>query len=55
MYFLFLSHYSDNDEAAIPRISTAYEGNIVAWTYTRVLLQNFGDRFRFRLSIFVGM
>ena len=50
MYIL----YSDNDEAAIPRISTAYESNIVAWTYTRILLQNFGDRFRFRLNMFVG-
>ena len=47
--------HSDNDEAAIPRLNTAYESNIVAWTNTRILLQYFGDRFRFRLDCFVGM
>jgi hypothetical protein len=40
--------------AEIPRLSFDCVDNILAWTYTRLALQNFGDRFRFRIDIYVG-
>jgi hypothetical protein len=41
--------------AHLPRIDARSDSNIVTWTYCRVMLQSFGDRFRFRLDVFVGI
>ena len=38
----------------LPRLNMKHDSNVVAWTYARMMLQYFGDRFRFRLDIFVG-
>ena len=38
----------------LPRLNMKHDSNVVAWTYARLMLQYFGDRFRFRLDIFVG-
>jgi hypothetical protein len=46
---------TDQGPAEIPRIS--FEDsieNILAWSYARLIFQNFGDRFRHRIDIYVG-
>jgi hypothetical protein len=50
-----LIHVKEEDFAHIPRISVKYESNVMVWAYTRLMLQNFGDRFRFRLDVFIGI
>ncbi len=42
------------DDAAFPRISFDHSENVVAWTYSRLVVQNFGERFRFRIDMYVG-
>lgn len=45
----------DGGRAEIPRVSFDDVDNVLAWTFARLALQNFGDRFRFRIDIYVGM
>lgn len=45
----------DGGRAEIPRVSFDDVDNVLAWTFARLTLQNFGDRFRFRIDIYVGM
>jgi len=44
----------DNGYAMVPRISFEHPQNVIAWVYCRVAIQNFGDRFRHRIDIYVG-
>jgi hypothetical protein len=44
----------DNLPAEVPRLDMDYIENILAWTYCRLAMQNFGDRYRFRTDIYVG-
>lgn len=44
----------DGGRAAVPRLSFDTAQNVLAWTYARLVIQNFGDRFRFRIDIYVG-
>eukprot|EP01033_Poteriospumella_lacustris_P007799 gene7799-5610_t len=44
----------DGGRAEIPRVSFDDVDNVLAWTFARLALQNFGDRFRFRIDIYVG-
>ncbi len=37
-----------------PRLSFHHPQNVIAWTYVRLIIQNFGERFRFRLDSYVG-
>jgi hypothetical protein len=45
--------YKDNEAHLLPRISFDSTQNIVAWTHARLVMQNFGERFHFRLSLYV--
>ncbi len=47
-------HARNHGYALIPRISFHYPQNIIAWTYCRVTMQHFGDRFRARIDSYVG-
>lgn len=40
--------------ARVPRITFQHPQNVLAWTYARLALQNFGDRFRFRMDCYIG-
>jgi hypothetical protein len=40
--------------AVTPRVSFNYPENVIAWLYTRLTIQHFGDRFRFRIDAYVG-
>jgi hypothetical protein len=42
------------DTADVPRISLIFQDNLVSATYSTLILQYFGDRFRFRLDLFIG-
>ncbi len=43
-----------NSLAEMPRLDFFYVENILAWTYCRLVFQNFGDRYRFRMDVYVG-
>jgi hypothetical protein len=43
----------DGEVADIPRASFVYPENIAACTYTTLMIQSFGDRFRYRLDLFI--
>jgi hypothetical protein len=45
--------YKDNEYHMLPRISFDESHNIVAWTHARLVMQNFGERFHFRLELYV--
>ena len=45
--------YKDNERPLLPRICFDNSHNIVAWTHARLVMQNFGERFRFRLELYV--
>lgn len=45
---------SCSDEPIIPPLSFRYAQNIVAWSYARETILNFGLRFRTRINIFLG-
>jgi hypothetical protein len=45
--------YKDNEAHLLPRICFNRTQNIVAWTHARLVMQNFGERFHFRLSLYV--
>jgi hypothetical protein len=45
--------YKDNEYHMLPRISFDESHNIVAWTHARLVMQNFGERFHFRLEMYV--
>jgi hypothetical protein len=46
--------YSDKDTTQLlPRIDFSESHNVVAWTHARVVMQNFGERFHFRLELYV--
>ena len=45
--------YRDNEAHMLPRISFDESHNIVAWTHARLVMQNFGERFHFRLELYV--
>jgi hypothetical protein len=47
-------YVSENDFAYAPRVHIKHDSNILVWTYSRLMLQNFGHRFLFRLDVFVG-
>lgn len=38
----------------IPRVTFAYPENVLAWTFLRLTIQAFGDRFRFRTDIYAA-
>jgi hypothetical protein len=44
----------NNSFSEIPRLDLDYIENIISWTYARLIFQNFGDRYRFRIDIYVG-
>ena len=45
--------YKDNEYHMLPRIDFNSSHNIVAWTHARLVMQNFGERFKFRLELYV--
>ena len=45
--------YKDNEAHLTPRICCDESPNIVAWTHARLVMQNFGERFKFRLELYV--
>jgi len=45
--------YNDNEAHLLPRICCDESHNIVAWTHARLVMQNFGERFKFRLELYV--
>jgi hypothetical protein len=45
--------YKDNEAHLLPRVSFDSTQNIVAWTHARLTMQNYGERFHFRLSLYV--
>jgi hypothetical protein len=45
--------YKDNEAHWLPRMSFDESHNIVAWTHARLVMQNFGERFHFRLELYV--
>jgi hypothetical protein len=45
---------TDSHTAITPRISFQHPQNAMCWAYTRLIVQNFGERFRFRLDTYVG-
>lgn len=45
--------YKDNERPLLPRICFDNSHNIVAWVHARLVMQNFGERFRFRLEMYV--
>lgn len=45
--------YRDNELPLLPRINFDHSHNIVAWTHARLVMQNFGERFRFRIELYV--
>jgi hypothetical protein len=46
--------YKDNEAHWLPRLSFDESHNIVAWTHARLVMQNFGERFHFRLEMYVA-
>lgn len=40
--------------AVTPRLNLAHPQNIIGWAYCRLVVQNFGERFRVRLNTYVG-
>ena len=45
--------YRDNELPLLPRICFDQSHNIVAWTHARLVVQNFGERFHFRIELYV--
>jgi hypothetical protein len=43
------------EEALIPRVAFEFPENILSWAYLRITIQAFGERFRYRTDIYVGM
>mmetsp|Transcript_18139 Transcript_18139/g.40981 ORF Transcript_18139/g.40981 Transcript_18139/m.40981 type:complete len:613 (-) Transcript_18139:399-2237(-) len=41
------------DESHIPQVSLRYSQNIISWTYTRLVFQHFGERFRNRMDTYM--
>lgn len=47
--------YVDESSCArIPRITFEFPQNVLAWLYARLAIQNFGDRFRYRMDAYVA-
>jgi hypothetical protein len=44
----------ENGVPVVPRLSFQDVHNITSWTYARLILQNFGERYRFRMDLYVG-
>lgn len=44
----------DGDGSHIPQISFKSSENIIGWTYARLVLQHFGERFRYRVDTYTG-
>ena len=44
----------NNDRSNIPQLSFRNPENILAWTYTRLVFQHFGERFRARIDAYNG-
>jgi hypothetical protein len=44
----------EEDHSHIPQISFKYAENVIAWTYTRLVFQHFGERFRNRIDMYTG-
>lgn len=40
--------------ATVPKIELYYADNATAWIYARLVVQNFGLRFRFRTDVYIG-
>ncbi len=40
--------------AMVPKVDLYFADNATAWIYTRLAIQNFGQRFRFRTDIYIG-
>jgi hypothetical protein len=45
--------YKDNEYHLLPRINFTESHNVVAWTHARLTMQHFGERFHFRLEMYV--
>lgn len=44
----------EGDGSHIPQISFKCSENIIGWTYARLVVQNFGERFRYRVDTYTG-
>jgi hypothetical protein len=44
---------SDGSQALIPRVAFEFPENILAWSYLRIVIQSFGQRFRFRTDLYL--
>lgn len=44
----------EGDGSHIPQISFKSSENIIGWTYARLVVQNFGERFRYRVDTYTG-
>lgn len=44
----------DEDASCIPQISLKHAENVIGWTYTRLVIQHFGERFRNRIDMYTG-
>ena len=44
----------DEDASSIPQISLKHAENVIGWTYTRLVIQHFGERFRNRIDMYTG-
>ena len=42
------------DPSSLPKVSFKLAQNVVSWTYTRLIFQHFGDRFRARVDGYTG-
>ena len=40
--------------AMVPKVNLMYPENSTAWIYARLVIQNFGERFRYRTDIYIG-
>lgn len=45
----------DEDRSHIPQISFKCPENVIGWTYSRLVFQHFGERFRTRIDTYTGM
>lgn len=48
-------HAEANSRAQVPRIDFFCPTNVLCWTYCRMVVQNFGERFRFRIDLNVAL
>lgn len=47
-------YVDESSSARIPRITFEFPQNVLAWLYARLAIQNFGDRFRYRMDAYLA-